>query len=109
MKWMEIVHLRTINGLNREQIQELCHQPPDAARNEQVIEQRVFFHHKIESDYCIVLVCASDDSAFPPGNLGLQLAFSLKEFGSVHHAVWVEFSNMAKIKHKGDKDVIDKF
>ncbi len=95
MKWIEIIHLRTISGLNPEQIQELCHQLPESARNREVIGLRMFYHQKIESDFCIILDCVSDDPVPPPSNLGLQLASSLSEFGSMHHAVWVEFSKMA--------------
>ncbi|MBT4089214.1 MAG: hypothetical protein HOE30_12045, partial [Deltaproteobacteria bacterium] len=108
MKWIEIIHLRSINSLPPVQLEEICCEPYESDREGEKIVKRMFFHQKIESDYCIILDCVSDAPAAPSSSLGLRLASSLRELGSVNHTIWVETNTMTITDNKGDKNDFDK-
>ena len=93
MKWMEIIHLRSIKELRPELIQELNRPSPEFMQNGDEIRQSVYQHHRIENEYCILLQYSAEASIALPGTRGLQLANALKEFGSLNHMVWIETDN----------------
>jgi hypothetical protein len=62
----------------------------DAARQNRNEGIRVFHREKIDTDYCIILSHEGKTAKSGGSRIGLRLAAAFKEFGMVHHTVWVE-------------------
>lgn len=101
MKWMEFIHIRSLDGLTPEVIQELCCEPGAVSGEGGCVRSTVFYHYRIESDYGIVLDCDAEYSAGPPSPLGVRLVAALKVYGSVSHTIWLECSKNNKPKTEG--------
>ena len=90
MKWIELIQLRSA-GSNREiletKLQGLIDEI-DSKRKKQVI--RAFSRVSIDTDFSIHIFHDSKKVENSGSSLGLRLAAALKEFGLVHHSIWME-------------------
>ena len=90
MKWIELIQLRSA-GSNREilefKLQNLINEV-DSKRKKQVIA--AFSRVSIDTDFSIHIFHDSKKVENGGSRLGLRLAAALKEFGLVHHSIWME-------------------
>ena len=88
MKWLEIIELRSVDS-NREllesQLQKLIN---EVDKENQAI--KYYRRVMIDTDFSIHLFHESNIVENSGSRLGLRLASSLKEWGSVNHYVWIE-------------------
>ena len=90
MKWIELIQLRSADG-NREilesKLQGLIGEV-DSNRKKQVI--MAFSRVSIDTDFSIHIFHDSKMVENGGSRLGLHLAAALKEFGLVHHSIWMQ-------------------
>jgi hypothetical protein len=90
MKWIELIQLRSA-GSNREILETKLQGLIDevgSKRKKQVI--MAFSRVSIDTDFSIHIFHNSKKVENGGSRLGLQLATVLKEFGLVHHSIWME-------------------
>ncbi len=93
MKWLEVIELRSLRGkieIIEPEIRELIGQIK-AGREELTIN--VYRGFTNEGDLSIHLRHETDPSEPGKSNLGLHLAALLRDFGLIHHNVWIEEYN----------------
>ena len=90
MKFIEMIQLRMAGNQRIASMKDLLNQALDVDTEEPSQKISIYRHHSIEGDVCILLHCTSDGLVKPPSDLGLRLTSSLRGFGQVHHAVWVQ-------------------
>lgn len=89
MKWIEMIQLRSADS-NREilksKLQRLIDEA-DSKRKGRVI--MAFSRVSIDTDFSIHIFHDAEDVENGGSSLGLRLASALKEFGLVHHSIWM--------------------
>lgn len=87
MRQLEIIHLRLAGERPRELCAEIrrslaaCCEPGSV---------HIYHHGAISTDLAVHLRVSGEACTGRPGALGVQLAASLREYGMVDHAVWIE-------------------
>jgi hypothetical protein len=98
MKWVEIIHLRTIHH----QIDTLLDDLAEPARafepDKDLLAIKIYRHPRLDTDMSIHLHWNGDPREVLESALGLRLAHLFSEYGLADHSVWVE-----KAKGKGQK------
>jgi len=90
MKWLEIIELRSAGGNNRlleSQIQKLV---DEICKREENNAVKAYYRLMIDTDFSIHLFHNSKKVEKSGSPLGLRLTSALKEFGLVHHSIWIE-------------------
>lgn len=90
MHWVEIIHLRMNSISDFESINNQLRQIIKAVQTEISQTVKIYRRPAIEGDLCIMLYWNSENTVCLSSDLGVTLTASLKEFGRVDHAVWVE-------------------
>jgi hypothetical protein len=90
MRWIEIIHLRVNSNSDFESIKNQLKLIPKAVHSEIPQSVKIYRRSKIEGDLCILLDWKAENTACSPSDFGVNLTASLKEFGRVDHAVWIE-------------------
>lgn len=86
MKWMEFIKIQTASSDVAAKILTLI-EPCRECRGLQEIK---VFHHASVDD-CSLCLCWNTDSPDPRGSsVGFTLCSTLKQYGLVDHAVWIE-------------------
>ena len=93
MKWLEIIEIRSaLNSRHKlEKHLKVLMQEVNNKTGDEVI--RIYNQVVVASDISIHLVHASGTIQKDGSKLGLRVAAHLKEFGLVHHNVWIEMQN----------------
>ena len=84
MKWLEIIELRSV-GKHRAQVEQGLADLTAGADP----EVNVYRNLTVNTDWSIHLQYESDQDDIRESPLGLRMAAALREFGLVHHCVWV--------------------
>ena len=90
VKWLEIIELRSVDSnleLLESQLQKLIN---EVDREKQKQTMKYYRRVMINTDFSIHLFHDSNKVENSGSQLGLRLASSLKEWGSVNHYVWIE-------------------
>ena len=90
MKWIELIQLRSADnnrGILETKLQGLTDEV-DRKRKKQLI--MAFSRVSIETDFSIHIFHDSKKVQNGGSSLGLRLVAALKEFGLVHHSIWME-------------------
>ena len=90
MKWAEVITVRSTGKASKALASTVTELMADAARQNRNEGIRAFHREKIDTDYCIVLFHEAQKARSGGSELGLRLVAAFKEFGMVHHAVWIE-------------------
>ena len=89
MHWIEVIALRSVDVDSEILLGKLQQLVGEVKKEDDAPAVKLFGRVMIDSDYCIHL-CHDRKKIEPRGSrLGLCLASGLKEFGSVHHSIWV--------------------
>ena len=92
MKWVEVIMVRSTGRTPSRLASTLKELMNDVDRDRGEVSIRVFHRENIETDYCIVLFREEETAKSGGNRLGLRLVAVLKEFGMVHHTVWMEMN-----------------
>jgi hypothetical protein len=90
MKWIELIQLRSA-GSNREMLEtnlKMLIDEVGGKRQKQVI--MAFSRVSLDTDFSIQIFHESKKVENGGSCLGLHLAAALREFGLVHHSIWME-------------------
>ena len=90
MKWVEIINIQSAGTnatVSREAFQHLI---KNAQSKWQGVPVTLFQHSRLSSDFSIFVNHPSTEPADRGSEIGTYLAWLLKEFGFVNHAVWLE-------------------
>jgi hypothetical protein len=90
MKWTEVIMVRSTGRTSSVLSSTLKELVKDVSRESGEESIRIFHRENIETDYCIVLFHEEKTARSGGSRLGLRLVAALKEFGMVHHTVWIE-------------------
>lgn len=90
MKWSEVITVRLVGDSTEMITSTLRELIIDVARDLGREAIRVFRREKLDTDVCIVLFHNVKKKKSGGSALGLRLVNALKEFGIVHHVVWIE-------------------
>ena len=85
-----MIQLRSVDrdrGLLKEKLQNLIVEFEQKAKKEKI---KVYSRIWIDTDFGIQLFHESETVESGGSHIGVRLATALKEFGMVHHSVWVE-------------------
>lgn len=85
MKWLEIIELRSV-GKHQAQVEQGL-ADLTAGANTQI---NVYRNLTVNTDWSIHLHRESNRDDIHKSPLGLRMAEALREFGLVHHSVWVK-------------------
>ncbi len=89
MNWLEIIELRSVSKQHALVEQDLVDLAAGADREFKPQAIDVYRHSTVETDWSIHLHYQSEREDVCESSLGLRLAAALKEFGLVHHSVWI--------------------
>lgn len=84
MKWLEIIELRSV-GKHQAQVEKGLADLTAGAGP----EINVYRSLTVNTDWSIHLHYESDRDDIRESSLGLRMAEALREFGLIHHSVWV--------------------
>jgi hypothetical protein len=87
MKWLEVIQLRSAGKAPRFPREVLSMVEGDPVR---WVKIEGFRHAALETDWSLHLYWESEHPEPHGSPIGLRLAQMLKEFGLVHHSVWVK-------------------
>jgi hypothetical protein len=90
MKCAEVITVRSTGGASKVLASTLTELMKDAARRNGNEGIRAFHRERIDTDYCIVLFHEAKKARGGGSRLGLRLVAAFREFGMVHHTVWLE-------------------
>ena len=90
MKWLEIIELRSVSKPHALVEQDLADLTAGADQESKPRAIDVYRNLTVETDWGIHLHYESERQDICQSPLGLCLAAALKEFGLVHHSVWIE-------------------
>ena len=93
MQWVEVITVRSASSnakMLTSALQELMRDVDRKADPERI---RVFTRDKIDTDFCIVLFHDGETGRGDGSRIGLHIKEALKEFGLVHHTVWIEMEH----------------
>jgi hypothetical protein len=90
MKWAEVITVRSAAGASKVLASTVTELMKDAARRNGNEGIRSFHRERIDTDYCIVLFHEAKKARSGGSRLGLRLVAAFREFGMVHHTVWLE-------------------
>jgi hypothetical protein len=86
MKWMEFIKIQTASSNVDAKMLRLIEQFKESRG---LLEVKVFRHASV--DDCSLCLCWNTDAPEPRGSsVGFMLCNSLKQYGLVDHAVWIE-------------------
>jgi len=91
--WIEIIEIRSFPGsrnLLELHMQNFLEVIQKKHQNQSI---KVFSKSNLNTDSVILIHNESIDYKPEGSKLGLQMASSLKEFGMINHAVWIEFQS----------------
>jgi len=93
MKWIEVIQLRSA-GSNREILEhKLNRLIDDFSKRKKNPEMMAYSRALIDSDFSIQLLHDSNEVETGGSHLGLRLVSAFKEFGLVHHSIWIELNS----------------
>ena len=90
MKWIELIQLRSVNS-NRKLLESKLQRiilEVDKKRKKKAIV--AYSRASIDTDFSIHILHESKKVEDGGSRLGLSLVAALKEFGLVHHSIWIE-------------------
>ena len=90
MKRLEIIELRTADSnseLLKSKLQELINEVETETKEQSI---KSYSHVTIDTDFSIHLIHESETLEPFGSRLGLRITSALREFGLVHHSVWIE-------------------
>ena len=93
MKWLEIIHLRSIKEKPAKLAKEIKSSLVEHSLKGDPFHVQVFIHHTLTMDLSIHLQQETVGDQRPTAELGLALAEGLKEYGLVNHDVWMGFES----------------
>ena len=90
MNWLEIINIRASESNSSDNLKTfrdlIDHARQKWPGNEVVLLQ----HSRLASDYSILIHHRTNNPSSRGSELGVHLAFQLKEFGYISHSVWQE-------------------
>ena len=93
MAWLEIIEIRAV-GNNRDLLESQLNSLINQLNQERTLNNvKIYKHVLLETDFSIHLFHDSQKSDTCCSSICMQLVPSLKNFGLVNHAVWVEKSD----------------
>ncbi len=97
MKWLEIIHLRTIHPHFETLLNDLA-EPIKAIENDRNLSTlRVYRHPRLDTEVIIHIHWTGRKPQVLESALGLRLANLLDEYGTANHSIWMEW-----LENKGD-------
>ena len=93
MKWIELIQLRSVEGnrgILESELRRLI-KDVDGERKKQVV--MAYRRVSIDTDFSIHIFHASKNIEDGGSRLGMRLVAALKEFGLVHHSIWMEMNS----------------
>ena len=90
MKWLEIITLRCTGRDRFDAALEVLEQMTRADRADDLVASHFYRNSEVESDLSIHFLWSSMKSSPDKSSLGSRLAHVLREFGFIHHAIWIE-------------------
>ncbi len=97
MKWLEIIHLRTIHPQFETVLKDLS-EPIKSIENDRTLSAlKIYRHPRLDTEVMIHLHWKGREPAPLESALGLHLANLPDEYGTANHSVWVEW-----LENKGE-------
>ncbi|MBT4640695.1 MAG: hypothetical protein HOC09_17890 [Deltaproteobacteria bacterium] len=93
MKWLEIIHIRSIKKNPAKLAKEIKSSMARHSSGGGHFHIQVFFHHTLTKDISVHLHQETVDNRRPTEDLGQALVAGLSEFGYINHNVWIEFES----------------
>ncbi len=93
MKWIELIQLRSVEGnrmILESELQRLINEV-DGERIKLVV--MAFRRVAIDTDFSIHIFHDSKKVEDGGSQLGMRLVAALKDFGLVHHSIWMEMNS----------------
>ncbi|MEN8193655.1 MAG: hypothetical protein ABFS12_12610 [Bacteroidota bacterium] len=91
MHWLEIIELRTVDKnleILKEEFKNLIKEVEKATKREGI---KTYSNEMIDTDFCVHLFHDSEKVDKGGSPLALHIVSALKEYGLVHHKIWIEF------------------
>ena len=90
MQWLEIINIQSVKA-NAVDSQEIFKNLLNTAREQWPGPEVVLFQHsRLSSDFSFFLYHESPTADKRGSELGIHLAWQLKEYGYTNHTVWIE-------------------
>jgi len=95
MKYMEIIYLRSASEHYPKV--ELCLKDIDRSIDNEInpISIEIYRNFNVDTDWSILLKNEKKEANIQKSSLGLHLAALFKEFGLIHHSIWIIKENKA--------------
>jgi len=90
MDWLEIIELRTVNGIHKKMESTIRSIIEDFRESAADYIVRVYNRFGLESDISIHIINKSEKPDINGSQAGMQLVSSLKEFGLTNHSIWIK-------------------
>lgn len=90
MRLLEIITLRSTGSDRLKAALEVLEQMAYSEMVENQASWHSYRNAEVESDLCIHLLWDSEETCSQKSPLGLRLAHLLRDFGFIHHAIWIE-------------------
>ena len=96
MEWAELITVRSNKNNSQALAATLRELMEDVVRRAGPEKIRMYRRKRLDTDFCIVLFHEGEKDPIDGSRLGLRLAAALKDFGIVHHAVWIEMDRQVE-------------
>lgn len=90
MNWFETIKVRFPHGSTGHPVEEILRSASISSPIPGLKEVKLYRNAALATDLCLTLLWERKSLPVQGTALGLCVAESLKEFGMVHHAVWVQ-------------------
>ena len=100
MKCQEVLVLRSIPSSREKAVREFLDFLEKSIPEDESMHIRLLRNTLVDSDICIQLFREQRGDSPEKSKLGLSLAHSLKEYGLVHHTVWIQEKAWGMEDHK---------
>ncbi len=89
MKYLEMIYLRSTSEHYPKV--KLCLKDIDLSRSNKVnpVSIDIYRNFNVATDWSIILKNEKEEADIQKSSLGLHLAELLREFGMIHHSIWV--------------------
>jgi hypothetical protein len=89
VKWLEIIHIRTTENKSELLIGELTRLLSDIREETDELQIVLLRHATLPIDLGLHLIHHLDQRPPRKSDIGFRISSAMKEFGLVHHSVWV--------------------
>jgi hypothetical protein len=90
MRWMETIHVRTVDIPRDKIVKELIGQTASLLDRKEPAAMRIFLHADVDTDLCIHLYWTGKKLSLQGSSIAQRLVAGLRMVCQVKHAVWTE-------------------